>query len=86
MLFRSQAWPTWDAAMLVVDTIEIPVQINGKVRGRVTVAADADEETIKAVALAEANVKNTLAGKKVVKIIVPRGRLVSIVVADQDGE
>lgn len=79
---HQQAWPTWDAAMLVEDMIEIPVQINGKVRGHVTVAADADEETIKAAALAEANVKNTLAGKKIVKIIVPRGRLVSIVVAD----
>jgi len=77
---HQQAWPAWDAAMLVEDTLEIPVQVNGKVRGRITVSADADEETIKAAALAEPNVKNYVEGKKIVKIIVPRGRLVSIVI------
>ena len=77
---HQQAWPTWDEAMLVEDTVEIPVQVNGKVRGRVTLPAQADEEAIKAAALADANVQRYLEGKRVLKIIVPRGQLVSIVV------
>jgi leucyl-tRNA synthetase len=77
---HQQVWPQWDAAMLVEDTVEIPVQINGKVRGRVVVAADADEETIKAAALADENVRRHTEGKQVLKVIVPNGRLVSIVV------
>ena len=77
---HQQAWPVWDEAMLVEEQIEIPVQINGKVRGRVTIAADADEETIKAAALADANVQRHLEGQQVIKVIVPRGKLVSIVV------
>ncbi len=77
---HTQAWPTWDEAMLVEETVEIPVQINGKVRGRITVANDADEEAIQAAALEEPNVQRHLEGKQIVKIIVPQGRLVSIVV------
>jgi len=76
---HQQSWPQWDAAMLVEDTIEIPVQVNGKIRGRVTVAADAAEETIKAAALADENVQRHVAGKQIIKVIVPKGRLVSIV-------
>ncbi len=77
---HQQSWPTWDEAMLVEETLVLPVQVNGKVRGRITVAADADEETIKAAALAESNVKRYVEGRQIVKIIVPRRRLVSIVV------
>jgi leucyl-tRNA synthetase len=77
---HTQSWPAWDEAMLVEDTVEIPVQVNGKVRGRVTVAAGADEETIKTTALADPNVQRHIEGKKVIKVIVPKGRLVSIVV------
>ncbi|MGC9396018.1 MAG: leucine--tRNA ligase [Anaerolineae bacterium] len=77
---HTQAWPTWDPAMLVEDEIEIPVQINGKVRGRVTVPADAGEDAIKAAALADANVQRHLEGQQIIKVIVPNGRLVSIVV------
>lgn len=77
---HQQPWPTWDEAMLVVDTIEIPVQINGKVRGRVTMDASADVEAIKAAALADENVQRSLEGKDIIKIIVPNKRLVSIVV------
>jgi len=77
---HQQAWPTWDENMLVEETVEIPVQVNGKVRGRITISADADEEAIKAKALEDPNVQRHLAGKQIVKIIVPRRRLVSIVV------
>jgi leucyl-tRNA synthetase len=57
------------------------VQVNGKVRGRITVAADADEQELERLALAEASVQPHLAGKTVKKVVVAKGRLVSIVVA-----
>ncbi|MBN1248992.1 MAG: class I tRNA ligase family protein, partial [Anaerolineae bacterium] len=77
---HQQSWPTWDAAMLVEETVEIPVQVNGKVRGRVTVAADAGEEAIREAALADENVQRYLEGKQIIKVIIPRGQIVSIVV------
>ncbi len=77
---HQEAWPTWDEAMLVEDTVEIPVQINGKVRARITLGADAGEAAIKEAALADAGVQRYLEGKQILKVIVPRGQLVSIVV------
>ncbi|MCJ7549416.1 MAG: class I tRNA ligase family protein [Anaerolineae bacterium] len=77
---HTQSWPTWDEAMLVEEMREVPVQVNGRVRGRVTVSADADAEAIKMAALADENVQRHLEGKQVVKVIEPRGKLVSIVV------
>jgi leucyl-tRNA synthetase len=77
---HQQPWPEWQEEMLVEETVEVPVQINGKVRGRVTVPADADEELIKAAALAEPNVQRHLEGKQIRKIIIPGGKIVSIVV------
>ncbi len=77
---HQQAWPTWDEAKLKEEKLEIPVQVNGKVRGRVTVAADAAEDAIREAALADENVQRHLEGKQVVKVIVPGGKLVSIVV------
>jgi leucyl-tRNA synthetase len=77
---HQQNWPTWDEAMLLKEQVEIPVQVNGKVRGRVTVPADADDATIEAAARAEDNVQRYLEGKEIVKVIIPQGRLVSIVV------
>jgi leucyl-tRNA synthetase len=76
---HQQDWPTWDEAMLVVETVEIPVQVNGRVRGRITVPAEADEATLRSAALADDNVQRYLEGKEIVKIIVPRGQIVSIV-------
>ncbi|NMC01196.1 MAG: leucine--tRNA ligase [Chloroflexi bacterium] len=75
-----QPWPTWDEAMLAVAELEIPVQVNGKVRGKVVVAADADEATIKAAALAEPNVRRYVEGRQLVKVIVAGLKLVSVVV------
>ena len=77
---HTQSWPTWDEAMLVEEMREVPVQVNGRVRGRVRVSADADAEAIKTAALADENVRRHLEGRQVVKVIVPRGKLVSIVV------
>jgi leucyl-tRNA synthetase len=76
---HQQSWPSYDERYLVEETITLPIQINGKVRGRITVPADADEATIKERALAEPNVRRHLEGKQIVKIIVPKRKLVSIV-------
>ncbi|HKV99376.1 MAG TPA: leucine--tRNA ligase [Vicinamibacterales bacterium] len=73
-------WPQFDEAVAREDEIEIPVQVNGKVRGRVTVPAGAGEAEIEAAALTSPQVQPHLAGKQVAKVIVARGRLVSIVV------
>jgi leucyl-tRNA synthetase len=72
-----EPWPTFDAAMTVDAMAELGVQVNGKVRGRISVAADAPEDEIKK--LAQETVAKELAGKTVQKVIVIRGRLVSIV-------
>ncbi|MEU4715504.1 leucine--tRNA ligase [Micromonospora purpureochromogenes] len=70
-------FPTADPALLVAETVTYPVQINGKVRGRVEVPADASEDTVRAAAL-EA-VAGPLAGKEPRKVIVVKGRMVSVV-------
>ncbi|MET8232441.1 leucine--tRNA ligase [Micromonospora sp. NPDC005298] len=70
-------FPTADPALLVADTVTYPVQVNGKVRGRVEVPADAPEETVRAAALDA--VAATLAGREPRKVIVVPGRLVSVV-------
>jgi leucyl-tRNA synthetase len=74
------AWPQPDAAALVQDTIELVVQVNGKVRGKVSVAADAAKDVIEQTALADENVQRFTEGKDVVKVIVVPGRLVNVVV------
>ena len=77
---HQQKWPEVDEAAAKEDTIELPVQINGKVRDRITIPADASEEEIKAAALASEGVKKHLEGKEPKKVIVANKRLVSIVV------
>jgi len=74
-------WPTWDAAALVEDVKVIVVQVNGKVRGKITVAADADEDAVRQAALAEENVARFVAGKRLEKVVVVPGRLVNVVAA-----
>ncbi len=76
-----QPWPQFDPALLVEDTLELPVQVNGKLRGRITVPATATEEELKAAALACDKVKPFLEGKTIRKIIVVPKRLVNIVVS-----
>jgi leucyl-tRNA synthetase len=77
---HQQPWPKFDEAAAKEDSIELPVQINGKVRDRITVPAEAREEEIKAAALASETVRKYLEGKEPKKVIVAKGRLVSIVV------
>jgi leucyl-tRNA synthetase len=69
-----------DEAAAKEDTIEIPVQVNGKLRDRVVVPADASEDEIKSAALASENVQKFLEGKEPKKVIVAQRRLVNIVV------
>ena len=75
-----QPWPVFDAAAAREDAVELAVQVNGKVRGRVVVAREAGEDQIRAQALAEPRVAEHLLGKQIVKFVVVPGRLVSMVV------
>ena len=77
---HTQQWPEVDEAATKEDSIELPVQINGKVRDRITVSAEATEDDIKSTALASEIVQKFLEGKQPKKVIVAQGRLVSIVV------
>ena len=73
-------WPVAEERWLKDDTVEIPVQIQGKLRGRVVVAADADAEATKAAALADPKIAEQLAGKEIMKVVAVPGRLVNFVV------
>jgi len=73
-------FPVADRAYLVQDNVEYPVQVNGKVRGKVVVAADADRNTVEKAALADEKVQAFLAGATPKKVIVVAGRLVNLVV------
>jgi leucyl-tRNA synthetase len=73
-------WPEADASALVRDMIEIVVQVNGKLRGRILVPADSDTDAISAAALGDDNVRRFVGGKQIRKTIVVPGRLVNVVV------
>jgi leucyl-tRNA synthetase len=75
-----QPWPTYDPALAKEDAVEMAVQVNGKIRARITVPADADETQIRELALADPKVQAAIAGKEIVKVLVVKGRLVNIVV------
>jgi leucyl-tRNA synthetase len=78
-LLKAQ-WPKYDAALAALDEIEIPVQINGKLRSRIVVPAGASEELIRERALADDKVKVAIAGKSIVKVIVVPSKLANVVV------
>ena len=73
-------WPAWDESALKVDAIEMPVQVNGKLRGKVLAPVDADDKAIEAIAKLDENVAEHLEGKTVRKVIVIPQRLINIVV------
>ncbi len=75
-----EPWPQYDERWLKEDTIEVPVQINGKLRGKISVPAGADQTALEAAARADSKVAELLAGKMAVKTIVVPGRLVNFVV------
>jgi len=74
-----EPWPAHDEAMLVETTVELAVQVNGKMRGRITVPADATDDDVIALALAQEKVAADVEGKTIVKKIVVPGRLVNLV-------
>jgi len=75
-----ESFPVADPAMLTSDTVEYPVQVNGKVRARITIASDADSAKVEAAALADEKVQAALTGAKPSKVLVIPGRMVNIVV------
>ncbi len=74
-----EPWPACDERYLVEDSVEIVVQVLGKVRGKVAVPADADQKAVEAAALADEKIASLIAGKTVRKVIVVPGKLVNIV-------
>ncbi|HUP71712.1 MAG TPA: leucine--tRNA ligase [Acidimicrobiales bacterium] len=74
------AFPTADPALLVEDSIEMPIQINGKLRSRITIAASADDDAVRAAALADPRTQEFMDGAEPRKVIVVRGRTINIVV------
>ena len=79
-LLAEQPWPEADPALLVEDTITLPVQVNGKKRGEITVPKDAAKDVIEALAMDEPAVQRALGGGRPRKLIVVPGRIVNIVV------
>ncbi|AIJ34431.1 leucyl-tRNA ligase [Corynebacterium imitans] len=75
-----EPFPTFDESLLTDDTVEVPVQINGKVKARIDVAVDASKEDMEATALVDARVADLTDGKTIVKTIVVPGRMVNLVV------
>jgi leucyl-tRNA synthetase len=73
------AWPEVDSSALIQSTIELVVQVNGKVRGKIQVAVDAPKDMVEKQAINEPNVQRFIEGTTVRKIIVVPGRLVNIV-------
>ena len=79
-LLSLSPWPKWNESKCVDATKEIAVQVNGKVRGKITIAADADDKLVEEMALSQENVANFIQNKTVIKVIVIKGRIVNIVV------
>ncbi|MDW7728424.1 MAG: leucine--tRNA ligase [Bacillota bacterium] len=77
---HKQSWPEFDTVKLVVDEVEIVVQINGKVRGRMVVPVDFNEDDLAEAARENERISELIEGREVVKIIAVKGRLVNIVV------
>ena len=75
----NQSWPKYDAAHLIEDEVEIVVQVNGKLRGKITVSKDASKDDIESLAQQDENVQQHIENKTIRKVIVVPGRLVNIV-------
>ena len=79
-LLADQSWPAYDPVLLIEDEIELPVQLNGKLRDKIVVKKDATNADIEAAAKAAPKVAEAIEGKAIKKLIVVPGRLVNIVV------
>lgn len=76
----NKKWPLFDPSALIKDEVEIAVQVNGKIKNRIMIAADLSEEDIKTAAVEDPSIKAAIEGKTIIKVIVIKGRLVNIVV------
>ena len=76
----SEPWPAFDPELVRDETVEIGVQVNGKLRGTIALAADADEATARAAALAEERVRAHVEGKTVKKFIYVKGKIANFIV------
>ncbi len=74
-----ETWPIYDKALLVQQQVQYPVQVNGRLRGRITIATDADDKAIESSALAEQAVKDAIGDNPVRKVIIVRNKMVNIV-------
>lgn len=74
------AWPAYDEALAAEDTVQIPVQINGKLRGLISAPPDANEEQLRTAALQDPKVQASLAGRAIVRAVIVPGKLVNLVV------
>jgi leucyl-tRNA synthetase len=75
-----QPWPAYDPALLIEDTVEIPIQFNGKLRGKIVVAANLNASALQDAAQADDAVRKNLEGKTIVKVVAVPGRMVNFVV------
>jgi len=75
-----EPWPSYDPAKIASDTVEVVLQVNGKVRSKMSVPVDAGEQELERFALADENVRRHVEGKQVVKVIVVKNKLVNVVV------
>ena len=73
-------WPTYDEALCIDDVVELPVQVNGKIRGKVTVGREAAEDIVRDAALGDENVQKFIAGKAVRKVVYVPGRILNFIV------
>ncbi len=76
-----EPWPSFDPTLTKSDEKEIPIQVNGKLRAKIKVSSDIDDESLKETALADQRIRDLVAGKTIKKIIVVPGKLVNIVIA-----
>lgn len=76
----NEKWPVWDEKALVKDVVEIAIQVNGKVKGRMEIPTSAEQQEIEQLVMENSEIKDMLEGKQIAKIIVIKNRLVNIVV------
>ena len=79
-VFDNASWPEFDESRLVTETIDLPVQVNGKLRGTITVPRGADEDSVREAALADEGVSRHAAKDRIVKTIYVPDRLLNLVV------
>ena len=76
-------WPVYDASKTVASSVEMAIQVNGKMKGTVTMPVDSDEESVKAAALTVDKVQKATEGMQIVKTILVKNRLINLIVKPQ---